>query len=39
MSDISALSNDYEETSHFAERVNNAVLVLKRIPAPGGAAP
>ncbi len=30
MSDISALSNDYEETSHFAERVNNAVLILKR---------
>jgi hypothetical protein len=30
MSDISALSNDYEETSHFAERVNSAVLGLKR---------
>jgi hypothetical protein len=30
MSDISALSHDYEATSHFAEKVNNAVLVLKK---------
>jgi hypothetical protein len=30
MSDISALSHDYEATSEFAEKVNNAVLGLKR---------
>lgn len=30
MSDISALSHDYEAASEFAEKVNNAVLGLKR---------
>jgi hypothetical protein len=30
MSDISALSHDYEATSQFAERVNSAVLLLKK---------
>jgi|ERR1035438_9385303 hypothetical protein len=30
MSDISALSHDYEATARFAERVNTAVLSLKR---------
>jgi ABC-type transporter Mla subunit MlaD len=30
MSDISALSHDYEATAQFAERVNTAVLALKK---------
>jgi len=30
MSDLSALSNDYEATSQFAETVNTAVLSLKK---------
>ena len=30
MSDLSALSNDYEATSRFAETVNTAVLSLKK---------
>jgi ABC-type transporter Mla subunit MlaD len=30
MSDISALSHDYEATSQFAEKVNTAVLLLKK---------
>jgi hypothetical protein len=30
MSDISALSHDYEATSQFAEKVNTAVLNLKK---------
>lgn len=30
MSDISALSHDYEATSQFAEQVNTAVLLLKK---------
>ena len=30
MSDISALSHDYEATSQFAERINSAVLLLKK---------
>ena len=30
MSDISALSHDYEATARFAERVNTAVLSLKK---------
>lgn len=30
MSDLSALSNDYEATSQFAETVNTAVLTLKK---------
>ena len=30
MSDISALSHDYETTAHFAEQVNTAVLSLKK---------
>jgi hypothetical protein len=30
MSDISALSHDYEANSQFAERINSAVLLLKK---------
>lgn len=30
MSDVSALSHDYEATSQFAEKVNTAVLLLKK---------
>ncbi len=30
MSDVSALSHDYEATAQFAERVNSAVLSLKK---------
>jgi hypothetical protein len=30
MSDISALSHDYEATSQFADRINSAVLQLKK---------
>lgn len=30
MSDISALSHDYEATSQFADRINSAVLLLKK---------
>lgn len=30
MSDISALSHDYEATSHFAQKINDAVLSLKK---------
>ena len=30
MSDISALSHDYEATSHFAQTINDAVLGLKK---------
>jgi ABC-type transporter Mla subunit MlaD len=30
MSDVSALSHDYEATAQFAERINSAVLSLKK---------
>jgi len=39
MSDISALSHDYESTARFAELVNTAVLALKKSLRHGRAAP
>jgi len=38
MSDISALSHDYESTARFAELVNTAVLNLKKSLRRGGRA-